>query len=969
MQDEFRIGDFTIKPRTLMISRNDIDIHVEPKTMDLLVHLARNAGELVGKKDIVSEVWADCFVTEDVLSNTIWKLRHAFHDDPQKPRYIETIYKKGYRLVAPVRFPEHMLSGARPALAVGRKFEQAELQKWFQEVVESGSGLLVCVSGEAGIGKTTFVENYLRLHFNHGCFIGRGKCSEHLAGSSAYLPIIDALDDLTLSSPDSDLARLLKQTAPCWYVQIFPHSEGALALATQTTGATPERMKRELTEFLSRISDRHPVLLFLDDIHWADTSSIDLLTYVFDHCASRSILILTAYRSEVLLATDHPFINLMLRLRAHGICRDLPLGLLECEDIASYIDQSFPGHQFPSELTNFVCARTEGNPLFMVDLLAHFRHRQVIAYDEANACWVLRQSPAQVENTIPDSIRSLIQLKIRQLGEQNQHLLACAAIQGPEFDSAIIAKALAMDQPQVEEDLQGLDKVHGLIRPIGSLSARQANVPFERYRFNHILYCDALLEGLSPGRKASLSRSVAKAIREIHGEGSGVQTSQLAFLFESAGDFSSAAKYFLAAAQRAIQISAYPEAIAAAQRSLSVLEKLADSPERANLELPIRLALGLSLTQLKGYACADVRESYDRAYAISVQTGNSIQASRCLLAIAAYWLACSNLKETIKVCQRYHRLPGSCRNDILETWFYLISSSAISHWGELAQALDYGRSCVAFGDSQQPHAMLSFGDFDPGSIGRFQLARVLCLCGYPDQARSGAEQALAAARKLEHPYTSAFALFMAGFFYQYLNEYTQSLELSEEAIQISGKYGFLVQKGWAQAVHGWALTKLGKPEEGLMDLEGGIKLLDEIGWRFGRTEILGWHGQAFNQSGNRKGAAAALDRAFELLKETGETYYEPELHRMRAAILQGGPASENGAKVEASLRRAIAVARKQEAKWFELRAATDLARHYADQGRTDDAYKLLHPLHAWFTEGLETLDLQRATQLLDRLKA
>jgi DNA-binding winged helix-turn-helix (wHTH) protein len=126
MQDEFRIGDFTIKPRTLMISRNDIDIHVEPKTMDLLIHLAHNAGELVGTKDMVSEVWAGCFVTEDVLSNTIWKLRHAFHDDPQKPRYIETIYKKGYRLVAPVRFPEHMLSGARPALTVGRKFGAAD---------------------------------------------------------------------------------------------------------------------------------------------------------------------------------------------------------------------------------------------------------------------------------------------------------------------------------------------------------------------------------------------------------------------------------------------------------------------------------------------------------------------------------------------------------------------------------------------------------------------------------------------------------------------------------------------------------------------------------------------------------------------------------------------------------------------------------------------------------------------------
>jgi DNA-binding winged helix-turn-helix (wHTH) protein/tetratricopeptide (TPR) repeat protein len=968
MQDEFKIGDFTIKPRILMISRSDVDVHVEPKTMDLLVYLAHNAGDLVEKDHLLSEVWADYFVTEDVLSNTVWKLRQAFHDDPRKPRYIETIYKKGYRIVAPVHFPERMRSEIRLSPAVGHESEHSELQKCY-DAVESGSTILVCISGEAGIGKTTFVENFLHLHFHHNCFIGRGKCSEHLAAGAAYLPVIEALDNLTLSSPDSDLARLLKQTAPSWHLWVYPNTEDATPVAVAGAGAAPELMKRELTEFMSNLSERHPVLLFLDDAHWSDASSIDLLIYLLDHCSSSRVMVLMTYRPEILMAADHPLINLTLRLKAQGVCREIPLPLLKGEDVSAYIDLTFPNHCFPAGFAESIHERTEGNPLFMVDLLAHFRRRELIGYDEEKGCWTVRRPVDPSKESIPDSIESLIRFKIRNIGQSKQDLLACASVQGPEFDSAVVAKTLGIDQSRAEEQLQELERIHGLVRRLESGSTHRLRAPFERYQFIHILYREALVDTLSPGQRAELSGSVAKSICEVHGDAEGPYVSQASFLFEAAGALSNAAKYRLIAARRTIRISAYLEAMASARKGLDMLDRIESSEEHKGARLELQMIFALALTQLKGYAYPEVRESYIRSYDLCVREGESIQASRCLLAIGSYWLACCNLKETMKVCRQYHRLPEHGRNQILEIWFYLISCSAISHWGDLAQALDYGRGCVAFSDSQTPGDTLAFGDFEAGSIGRLQLARILCLCGYADQARLRAEEALSTVRSLDHPYTLAFALFMGSWLFHYLDENERSLEYADEVLQIAARHGFLMHQGWAHAVRGQALTHLGKPKTGIEEIEKAIQIFGEIGWRYGQTELLGTHALALSQSGNAGAALAALDKAFDLLKETGEAYYECELNRIKARILRKSPASADGTKIEACLRHAIGIARKQGAKWFELRAASDLAQYYAHQDRPGDGHRVLHTVLEWFTEGFDTADLQRAARLLKRLKS
>jgi len=964
MSGEFTIGDFTVSPPTSSIYRGNASVRIEPKTMDVLVFLAQNAGALVKKEEILCGIWAGNFVAEEVLSNVVWKLRQVFKDDPRKPRYIETIHKKGYRLVAPVNFPERrQAENGPPMVLIGHESERAEVQKCYDSML-LGRLVVVSVSGEAGIGKTTFINDFLRLHAAE-CYAGRGRCSEHLAGTGAFLPILDVLYDLAGGRSESSLALLLKRTAPCWYAQVFPHAEES-AIITDHPAASPEQMKRDLVEFFVAASGLRPILIFFDDVHWADASSVDMGAYICDHCTASRVLILTAHSPDLLDDPDSPLIDVMLRLKSRDICREVPLGLLDSEEVSSYIDQAFPEHRFPPEFACSIHRRTEGNPLFMVDLFAHLRRHEILVRDGENSCWQLGQSLARIDSAIPDSLKNLIELKIRRIDEWNRQVLRCAAIPGSEFDSAVVAHVLETPQAEVEEALQTLEKIHGFVKRLGSLQCAGRRRT-ERYQFAHVLYQEAVRDQMSPGRRSQLSGAIARALYEIHEETSVPRASQIALLFEEAGDFPEAAKHFTAAAELAKHTAAYPETLNLARKGIKAVEAAADFAERTKILFSLQLLEGMSLTQMKGYADPEVKEAYGRMYAACARSHQYIEASRYLLALATYYIACADYKKALEISRKYRRLPQSRRNQILETWFHLILCAAACHRGSPVRALHDARRCVEIGSLLDRGQVLSFGDLDAGVIGRFKLARILWFCGYPDQARASAELGLTECGSIGHPATSAFAFFMASWFYSYLNDYRRVMEYAKEAIEISCRHGLRVQEGWARSLRGWAMIETGKPREGFRELEGGIHQLDLLGWQLGRTELLGLKAMALTRVGDTEGALSTLDESERLVKSSGERYFEPELYRIRSLILLRAPSPATGLRAESWLRRSLSAAARQGAKSLELRAATALAGRRLQQGRLKDGHDALSPVYHWFTEGFKTPDLREAGRMLRQL--
>jgi tetratricopeptide (TPR) repeat protein len=458
-------------------------------------------------------------------------------------------------------------------LMVGRENELTDLRGAFESAA-AGQGRLFCLAGEPGIGKTTVVELFLRELATSGTpsWIARGRCSERLAGSEAYLPVLEALENLLRSGGES-VRCLMSAVAPTWHVQITPPIDhGSLnGIQTERRVASQERLKRELVAFLEELARRQPVVIFLDDLQWADASTVDILGYAGTRCRSQRILIIGTYRPADLLATDHPFQRVKLELQGHDICREIAMPFLTRADVERYLALQFPEHLFPPGLAARIHDRTEGNPLFMADLVRFLRDRGVFARPEGR--WVVVGQLQEVEHELPESVRSMVEKKIGQLGEADRRLLAAAAVQGQEFDSAVVARALDLDPTEAEERLEALDRTHGVVRLVGDRELPDSTLTL-RYGFVHVLYQNALHNALTATRRASLSAAVARALVEFYTDQAGDVASQLALLFEAGRDFARASDFFVLAARHAARVYASREAIALARRATVAAEKL-----------------------------------------------------------------------------------------------------------------------------------------------------------------------------------------------------------------------------------------------------------------------------------------------------------------------------------------------------------------------------------------------------------
>jgi hypothetical protein len=489
----------------------------------------------------------------------------------------------------------------RPARrpTVGREQEGAALRAGFAAAA-AGSGQVLCVTGEPGIGKTTLVEDFLAELAAGGqaCRVARGRCSERLAGAEAYLPVLEALDSLARGEAGDSAARALRLLAPAWYAQVAPLAAGGPADPAAAPASSQERLKRELLALVEEASRSRPLVLFLDDVHWADASTVDLLAYLGSRCAGLRLLLVLTYRPTEMLLGPHPFRAVQLELQRHGVCREVALSFLSRAEVDGYLGLAFPGHRFPPEFAAVLHAQTEGNPLFLVDLLRYLQDRGVVAPQPDG--WALVQAVPDFQRELPASVRSLIETKIAQLDEADRWLLSAASVQGHEFDAAVAARVLGREAAEVEERLEALDRVHGLVR-------RRREQPFPdgtltlRYQFVHVLYQNTLYAALQPTRRAAWSAAAAQALLGHYGEQSAAAAAELALLFEAARDYAQAADYFLLASQNAARISANQEAVALARRAIGNADKL-PGPARTSRTLAValhRANLHQTLSQLQ----------------------------------------------------------------------------------------------------------------------------------------------------------------------------------------------------------------------------------------------------------------------------------------------------------------------------------------------------------------------------------
>ena len=401
---------------------------------------------------------------------------------------------------------------------------------------------------------------YAKAASGAACLVMRGRCSEQLAGTEAYLPILEALDSL-LQVRDENVLQMMKTLAPTWYAAVTPPAtddSSAQRVLADAKLASQERMKREMASLLTHLSGTQPLVLVLDDLHWADLASVDLLAYLAAHFDQMHVLIVAAFRPSELLMAEHPLIKITLDLQSCGECEEVALGFLGTDEIGRYLALEFPEHRFPDNLPGLIHAKTEGSPLFMADLVRYLRDRGVIA--EQDGHWQLVRPIPDLDRELPASVRSMIQRKIDQLDEADRPLLVAASVQGHEFDTAVVARSLNLDAAEVEDRLEHVQRVHALVQLVGEHEFPDATLTV-RYRFVHALYQNALYALLNPTRRAAASGAVAEALIEFHPNQTEGLASTLALLFEIARDFERASDFFLLAAQNAARLYANQEAV------------------------------------------------------------------------------------------------------------------------------------------------------------------------------------------------------------------------------------------------------------------------------------------------------------------------------------------------------------------------------------------------------------------------
>ena len=989
----YRFGDCELDDRRYELRRGGVPCHLEPQVFEVLAYLVRNRDRVVPRTELLDAVWKHRFVTDSALASRVKAARRAVGDSGRAQAVIRTVHGRGFQFLAPVEEPpeavatgavdgrEHAAPGsatlphrgpepgtgplqrapvqAAPVQAApappdppGREAELERLVGLLEEAA-AGRRQVVFVTGEPGIGKTTLVEAFADGVERARGRVARGQCLEQRGAPEPYLPVFDALG--RLCRDDGQALAALARLAPTWLVQMPALVEPGDRddLARRALGGTRERMLREAAEALEAVAAERPLVLVLEDLHWADPSTVDLLAWLARRTTPARLLVVGTYRPADALAGGAPIGEVGAELRLRGLASEVRLGELGLPAVATVLERDLPGAEVPEELARLVHRRTDGVPLFVVQLAQAWTDAEALRPAEGR--WELAPGPGGADREVPDDLRRLLELQLDRLDPADLAMLEAAAVGGVEFAAATAASGGLGDVEAVEERFAALARHGRLLRATGPVAWPDGTVS-AGFRFAHDLHRTVLYERIPAGRRARLLAAVAGRLERAWGPAAADHAAELAGHLLAGHDHARAAGYLQAAAVQALGRSAPREAIGHLEALLGVLPRLPEGPERDQAELVARMTLAPALVATRGFASPEVEAAYTRAHELCVALDRPRELALVLHGLAAVH----------EFRARYHRSEAllvrilQLGDGELAVEAHELLACSTFHQGAVARAVGYAERGLALYDEGvgDDTYLAPYGEH-PGVCCHYWAALAMWFQGRPDRSLAHAHQArdLAAV----HSYSLASAEVQLAYLHQYRGEAAETLRWAERALAAAEEHGFPIRAAQAAILGGWAVAVTGGEAAGVERLRAGLAAYLATGAELDHPYYLGLLGEALAAAAGPAEGLRVVEEAIRMVGSERPFYYLPELHRVRGDLLAQDPASA-GQAAEA-YTRAMELAAGHGARSAELRAAVRLCRLPA-RSRPEAALARLRRLHAGFEEGFGTPDLRAAEALL-----
>jgi class 3 adenylate cyclase/DNA-binding winged helix-turn-helix (wHTH) protein/predicted ATPase len=836
---------------------------------------------------------------------------------------------------------------------VGRETEVTVLGERWQRARES-MGQVVVISGEAGIGKSRLVQIlYERVasepHVHLEC-----RCSPYHQ-HSAFYPIVDLLERTAgLDRDETAAAKLSKLEAVIAPLRLLVETPVPLLAALlsiplgdtyEALSLTPEQQRqRTLTTLLVMVTswaEQRSVLLVIEDLHWVDPSTREFLDLLIDQVPTLPLCV---------VLTCRPSFQPPWGLRTY--LTPLQLARLSHEQVEAMVKRITGGRPLPAEVMHHLVTRTDGVPLFVEELTRTVLESNILRETEGH----YELSAPLTALSIPTTLHASLLARLDRLGTA-KGMAQWGATLGRQFSYALLQASSQRAEEALQRDLKSLVDAE--------LLYQRGVPPHATYQFKHALIQEAAYASLLRSTRRYYHQRTAQVLTTHFPDTVETQPELVAYHYTEAGLHEQAIAYWQQAGQGAQERSAHEEAIAHFNKGLEALMALPESRERDQQELTLCIDLGKSLTTTKGWAGPEAEAAYVRAWELCQRTGNTSQLVSVLWGYSQVYIVRADFLKHREVGARSFSLANQRSDATLLMVSHWLTGTNLFHIGDYVTSWRHLEQAHTLYDPQQRPTHVTLGvDFRVFTLS--YMSHALWGLGYPEQAVQRSCEALALARDVRHPFSLALTQAYAAMLHQFRQEPHTASKHADMALALCTEYSIAYYLAWATIIQGWALAEQHRREEGLTQIQQGLTAFQATGGRLRLPYYLALLVEAYGNSGQVEKGLHLLDKAFADMQQTGEHFWEAEQHRLQAELLLAYSTADQ-TTAAAYLHQALEVARRQQAKSLELRAAASLARLWQSQGKRSEAYDLLAPVYGWFTEGFDTADLKDAAVLLDEL--